>query len=98
MPLEGEPPHTPCKKRIEDSLTRQGYTSNQPQNLDSTLSGRSNHMVLTARIEDETVRVIIDCGANRNYTSIRLENKLAKKRRQKDHPYPLTMADSSPVE
>ena len=55
-------------------------------------------MVLTARIEDETIRVIIDCGANRNYASIRLGNKLVKKRRQKDHLYPLTMADDSPVE
>ena len=59
---------------------------------------RSDHLVLTAKLQGETVRIMLDSGANRSYTSLRLENKLARYQREKDEPYPLTMADGKPVD
>ena len=40
---------------------------------------------------------MLDSGANRSYTSLRLGNKLAYYQRKKDEPYLLIMADGKPV-
>ena len=40
---------------------------------------------------------MIDCGANRNYVSTHVANALRDRARYKDKPYPLTMADGTPV-
>jgi hypothetical protein len=54
-------------------------------------------MVLTAKLENETVRIMVDSGANRSYASPRLGQKLTSWRKEKLKPYPLTMADGTPV-
>ena len=59
---------------------------------------RSDHLVLTAKLQKEIVRIILDFEANRSYTSLRLGNKLAYYQRKKDEPYLLTMADGKPVD
>ena len=59
---------------------------------------RSTHLVLTARLENEPVKIMVDSGANRSYVSVRLGQKLARLRKDKTDPYPLTMADGSLVE
>jgi hypothetical protein len=59
---------------------------------------RSDHLVFKAKMEGEAVTIIIDLGANRNYTSTKLENKLARFERQKEALYPLTIVDGSLVD
>ena len=86
------------KKLIRGSSVRPSYSFTPPQNLDLTLSPRSTHLVLTAKIEGKPVRVMIDSGANRSYASLRLGQLLSSKRQDKKDPYPLTMADGSPVD
>jgi Reverse transcriptase (RNA-dependent DNA polymerase)/Retroviral aspartyl protease len=54
-------------------------------------------MVLTAELEGEEVRVMLDSGANQSYASYEMGEKLWTQRRRKKIPYPLTMADGSPV-
>ena len=41
---------------------------------------------------------MIDCGANRSYASIRLGQRLVQWKKDKQCPYPLTMADGTPVD
>ena len=55
-------------------------------------------MVLTARLEGRPVRIMLDSGANQNYASLRLWGLLPQQRRNKENPYPLTMADGTPVD
>ena len=62
------------------------------------LPDQSTHIVLTAKLENEKVRVMIDSRANRSYASTRLGNKLAQFRYKKEQPYPLTMANRSLVD
>ena len=65
------------KKRIADSLIRQDYPSTEPQNIDITFTPIiSEYIILTVILEGEKIKVIIDCGANRNYILIRLGQKL----------------------
>ena len=58
---------------------------------------RLDHLVLTAILQGETVRIMLDSEANRSYTSLRLGNKLAHYQRKKNKPYLLTIADGKPV-
>ena len=51
-----------------------------------------------AKLQKETIRIILDSKANRSYTSLRLENKLAYYQRKKDEPYLLTIADGKPMD
>jgi len=55
-------------------------------------------LVFGAILADEEVQVMIDCGANQNYASPQLAERLQKQCRQKAKPYPLNMADGTPVE
>ena len=98
MPLENASPRSPTKKLVGNSLERHGYSPMMPQNLDMTITERTTYLVLTAELESEPVRIMVDSGANRNYASVRLGNRLARLRQNKVQPYPLTMADGSPVE
>ena len=59
---------------------------------------RSDHLVLTATLQGEIIRIILDFEANRSYISLRLENKLARYQRKKNEPYPLTIANGKPVD
>ena len=69
------------KKRVEDSLARQGYSSIKPQNVDITFTPViSEYIILTAELEGERMKVIIDCGANRSYILTRLRQKLERKK------------------
>ena len=87
-----------CKKRVGDSHQRRGHSPQEPQSLYMIMPTRSDHLVLTAKLQRETVRIILDSRANRSYTSLRLENKLARYQREKDEPYLLTIADEKPVD
>ena len=58
---------------------------------------RSDHLILTAILQDESVRIMLDSGANRSYTSLRIGNKLAQQKHKKDKPYPLIIADGKPI-
>ena len=62
------------------------------------MSTRSDHLVLIATLQNESVRIMLNSEANRSYASLRLGSKLAQQRRKKDEPYPLTMADGKPVD
>ena len=53
---------------------------------------------LTANIAGQKANAVIDSGANRSYASIELGEKLRRYKKRKEYPYPLTMADGSPVE
>jgi len=55
-------------------------------------------MALTAELDHEQVTVMIDCGANRSYASLQTGERLKHRKREKQEPYPLNMADGSPVE
>ena len=96
--METIPPCSLCKKLLGDGYERRGLPPDKPQSLCMMLPDRSTHIVLTAELENEKVRVMIDSGANRSYASTRLGNKLARFRCKKEQPYPLTMADGSPVD
>jgi hypothetical protein len=86
------------KKRMGDDRMRRGHSITQPQQLNIIQGPQTSaHLVLTARLETEKVRILVDCGANRSYASFRLGQKLSSWRRKKEHPYPLTMADGTPV-
>ncbi len=89
---------TLAKKLVEVRSTRRSYTSTQPQQLHMTSENRSTHLVLTAEIEGKTARVMVDSGATRGFVSERLGNILNKFKKRKAKPYPLTMADGTPVD
>ena len=59
---------------------------------------RLTHMVLTTKLEHRLVWVMIDCGANRNYVLTYVVSTLRSRVKYKDKPYPLTMADGTPVD
>jgi Retroviral aspartyl protease len=78
---------------------RRGHSSTEPQQLNMIQDPRTSpHLVLTARLENEQVKVFVDCGANRSYVSLRLGQKMTSWRKEKKDPYPLAMADGTPVE
>jgi RNase H-like domain found in reverse transcriptase/Reverse transcriptase (RNA-dependent DNA polymerase)/Integrase zinc binding domain/Chromo (CHRromatin Organisation MOdifier) domain/Retroviral aspartyl protease len=87
------------KKRVGEGLERRGPSPTEPQSLNSIQArSTSAHLVLTATLQNEQVRIMVDCGANRSYVSLRLGQKLSSWRQDKDKPYPLTMADGTPVD
>ena len=98
MRMETVSPCPFCKKRVGDGRQRRGHSPQEPQSLCMMMPTRSDHLVLTTTLQGETVRIILDSGANRSYISLRLGNKLAHHRYKKDEPYPLTMADGKPVD
>ena len=51
-----------------------------------------------ALLENEPVQVLIDSGATRDFVSTKTAKLIAGKLYEKEHPYPLTMADGSPVQ
>ena len=59
---------------------------------------RTTHIVLTAKVEEVPVQVMIDSGANRSYAGTILADKLQTWRQDKERPYPLTMADGTPAD
>lgn len=61
-----------------------------------TNGGRTEHMVLTAVLEKLPVRIMLDSGANGNYVSTQMAQRLKDCQAMKKHPYRLTMADGSP--
>ena len=87
-----------CKKRVGDGRPRQDHSPEKPQSICMMMPSRSDHLVLTAKLQGEPVRIMIDSGANRSYASLRLGSKLAQDKRKNDEPYPLTMADGKPVD
>ena len=48
-----------------------------------------------AKLAGERVRLMIDLGANQNYVSTRMAEKLKVYRETRPVPYPLTIADGS---
>ena len=48
-----------------------------------------------AKLAGERVRLMIDSGANQNYVSTQIAEKLKVYRETRPVPYPLTMADGS---
>lgn len=55
-------------------------------------------MVFGATIAGEETKVMIDSGANQSYASPKLAKRLQQQCRKKAKPYPLNMADGTPVE
>ena len=80
--MEGQRPDLPC---TQDSICELSQV-------------RSDHMVLTASFIGKTIRIMLDCGANRNYISLRIGQLFYDRVTEKEHPYPLTMADGSPAD
>ena len=95
--MEAVPPYPFCKKRIGDGCQRQGHSPWKPQNLCMMMPTRSDHLVLTATLQDELIRIILNSEANRSYASLRIGNKLAQQKRKKNKPYLLTMANGKPI-
>ena len=58
---------------------------------------RLDHLILTAILQNESVRIMLNLEVNRSYASLRLENKLAQQRHKKDELYPLIIADGKPI-
>ena len=56
---------------------------------------RSEHMVLTAVLGGQQVKVMIDCGANQSYASRTTGQRLRHYLRKKELPYSLTMANGN---
>ena len=78
---------------------RQRSLQTEPQDLFATLYPQhSMPLVFGATLADEEVQVMIDCGANQNYASPQLAERLYKQCRQKAKPYSLNIADGTPVE
>ena len=103
--MERRASHPRClKKRPKgfpperESLEPQLLTTSIPILGTTPTPVRTTHMVLTAELEGEQVKVMVDSGANRSYASTRLGSILKNKKQDKQCPYPLTMADCSPVE
>ena len=82
---------------MEDSTKRRGYPHVKPQNISMMYTTTSSHMVLTAELEEKNVRIMIDCGANQNYASVELGQQMSRWMRNKKEPYPLTLADGTPI-
>jgi hypothetical protein len=55
---------------------RRDHSLEKPQNLYIIIPERSNHIVLTAILEGEAVKIIIDLGANRVYVLTGLVRRL----------------------
>ena len=55
-------------------------------------------LVFGAKLADEEIQVIIDCGANQNYASPKLAERRKEQCQPNAKPYPLNMADGTPVE
>ena len=88
------------KKRTREYLKRRGCPLSppcQPQHLRVIAIERIDHIVLEATLESERVKVMIDSGANKSYISTRVGGLLKEKRRKKEKPYPLILADGTPT-
>jgi hypothetical protein len=69
-------PYLFYKKQLEDSRARQNYSLGEPQSLYIITLERSNHIVLTAILEGEIIKIIIYSEANRVYPLIELAKRL----------------------
>jgi len=56
------------------------------------------HLVLTATLNGHPIRLMVDTGATASFVSTRFATKHRNGVQLKKKPYPLTMADGSPVE
>jgi hypothetical protein len=95
--VEGRPPRPPTKKLEKSSHQRQDCSTLKPQTLQAMTEEPNSHLVLTAELEGEPVKIMIDSGANRSYASTAMGQKLQNWKKDKEKPYPLTMADGTPL-
>jgi hypothetical protein len=58
----------------------------------------AQHMVLTATLTGEPIKVMVNSGANRSYVLPHMGQKLSSWRQDKQDPYQLSMADGTPVD
>ena len=66
----------------------------KPQNLVTTsYPQHSMPLVFGAKLADEEIQVMIDCGANQNYASPQLAERRREQCQPNAKPYPLNMAD-----
>ena len=75
--------------------TRRSYLD---QDLNQMTERRTQHVVLTAKLDGLDVRVLVDSGAGSSYASTQLAQRLKHKKQVKKEPYKLTMADGSPLD
>jgi hypothetical protein len=59
---------------------------------------KAEQIILQATLEELPVRVMIDSGAQGNFVSHNLGQRLGTLQRKKENPYRLTMADGTPTE
>lgn len=59
---------------------------------------KAEQFKVSVNLQGRTVTALLDTGATRNFVSTRLARKLKTFLRQKENPYPLRMADNTPVD
>jgi hypothetical protein len=86
------------KKRVGNGCTRQSHSPTEPQDLYMIHTGAlQQHMVFNGLLQGNTVRIMLDSGSNRNYASPHIGQKLKSWNKTKTNPYPLNMADGTPI-
>jgi hypothetical protein len=86
-------------KRVVEGHARQGHSTPTPRNIDimTALDPEEEHLVFKGYLEGKRVEIMVDCGANTSYVSTGLSKEMKRWVSERKTPYPLTLADGSPV-